>query len=125
MHRSDKHSARADDALDNGRVSDPAGYKARGRPHDDDPGPQGETLRPLPGAASGLPEREVAGRSQLAAFLEPHRFPADRAALLAAAREQDAPQDVIRELRQLPEGMEFATTQDVWEALGGSVEDGP
>jgi hypothetical protein len=49
-------------------------------------------------------------------------FPGDRDALLAEAEENDAPEAVLAALRQLPEGREFATVYDVWEALGGEIE---
>jgi hypothetical protein len=68
-------------------------------------------------------ETEIEARSELARFLEPSAFPADREALLAAAREQQAPDPVLALLSGLPEGQTFANVEQVWEALGGEPPD--
>jgi hypothetical protein len=64
---------------------------------------------------------EVEARSVLAASLRPSIWPADREALVACAREEDAPGWLIDRLAQLPDGT-FSHTEAVWEALGGRVE---
>ena len=64
---------------------------------------------------------EVEARSVLAASLRPSVWPADRDALVACAREENAPAWVVDRLAQLPDGT-FTHTEAVWEALGGRVE---
>ncbi len=64
---------------------------------------------------------EAEARSKLASFLRPSIWPADREALLQCAQEENAPPDVLAQLRRLPEGT-FTHTEAVWEALGGRVE---
>lgn len=66
--------------------------------------------------------RELLERSEVARFLRPSALPTDAAGLLAVAREEQAPDPVLAELGRLPAGPTFATTAEVWEALGHPVE---
>jgi hypothetical protein len=68
-----------------------------------------------------LTAREVRERSDLGVHLRPSVFPATRAALVACAREEDAPQDLVTRLRSLPDTT-YDTVEQVWEALGGRRE---
>jgi len=61
-------------------------------------------------------------RTELSRHLRLSIFPADRDRLLAEAGDNDAPQPVVALLGRLPEGREFGTVYEVWEALGGTVE---
>jgi hypothetical protein len=49
-------------------------------------------------------------------------FPSDRDGLLDAAVRQRAPVDVLDALRRLPPDVEFASVEEIWEALGGVRE---
>ena len=64
----------------------------------------------------------VDARTTLAKSLDPSIFPADRAALIENARENNAYEGVLRALGQLPEDGTYENVQQVWEALGGPVE---
>ena len=130
---SDKHSPRIDENLERDTRSLVQGAPSESRA---DEGRQQE------GAADGEPttdallsgelhpeqmdddalgHEEIEARSRIAAHLRPSIWPADREALLACARELNAPADILDRLSQLPEG-EFSHTEAVWEALGGRVE---
>src|SRR5579884_697869 len=73
----------------------------------------------LPG---GLSPEEIDARSELARHLSRTVFPADRTQLLDAAVGDEAPDRVLALIRQLPEGITFATVQAAWDALGGHHE---
>lgn len=84
-----------------------------------------EDFREQEGAGEDEPDTDsrlnigpAEARADLARHLQPGAFPADRSRLLESAREVHAPDDVLELLEQVPEGREFATVQDVWEALG-------
>jgi hypothetical protein len=62
-------------------------------------------------------DADVEGKVELARHLRPSGFPADRDRLLAIAREENAPDTVIRALERLPDDQTFETAQDVWEVL--------
>lgn len=66
---------------------------------------------------------ELEARTDLARHLEPSIFPADRDALLASARDAGAPSTILSRLEQLPAGRGYRTVQEVWEAMGGPVEE--
>lgn len=71
-------------------------------------------------AASGLTADEQEDRSLLGRYLRRSAFPADRAALLAEAIENDAPQHVRDELDRLPDnGAEYLNVAGVWAVLSG------
>jgi hypothetical protein len=74
---------------------------------------------PLPGT---LGEAERRRRSELAAALRPHAFPAERDELVRVAEREGAPEWVLDALEQLPMDTRFDTPQGVWEALGGHRE---
>jgi len=69
-----------------------------------------------------LSPADVRRRSDLAMHLRPSIFPASRAAIVECARELDAPVDLIAELEELSPSVMFATTEEIWEALGGRHE---
>jgi len=73
--------------------------------------------------AGGLSRTEVMARSELAIHLRPGIFPAGRDAIIECAEEEHAPADLLGQLRALPHG-QYATVQEVWEALGGKREEG-
>jgi Protein of unknown function (DUF2795) len=65
---------------------------------------------------------EIEGRSRLGRYLPRTAFPADRARLLEAATEAQAPDDVLDELRRLPEGETYETVARMWAALGHDLD---
>jgi hypothetical protein len=65
---------------------------------------------------------EVAERSDISRHLRLSIFPADRDALLHEAQENNAPDNVLRDLRRLPPDISFGTVHEVWAALSGTVE---
>jgi hypothetical protein len=82
--------------------------------------PQGERRG---GAPWPLDAEQVEGRSQLGRWIPRSALPGDREDLLAAAEESDAPDAIIDELRQLPEGEMYETVSQVWGALGNVNEE--
>jgi hypothetical protein len=67
----------------------------------------------------GRPEGldDVEARSELARFLQPSAFPADRDGLLRSAAETDAPEPIVGAIRTLPESKVYDNVQSVWEDL--------
>ncbi len=131
MYGNDKHSARQDDAL----ASDVEGMVRSGRSTHaqewKDPEPSGEDQPDVDrapdrdlmgGVPEGMTHGDVQGRSELARLLTRNAFPGDRAQLIAAAAEAQAPAQVVEHLEQLPEGQTFANVEEVWIALGGGTE---
>jgi hypothetical protein len=74
------------------------------------------------GTPAGMDAGDVRGRSELARWLQPSAFPADRERLLASAQDTRAPDWVSELLGKLPDGA-FQNVQDVWRAVGGGTED--
>jgi hypothetical protein len=113
--RSDKHGPLLDDALEHDVRSMLQGSPVESR---------ADEGREQEGAATQvLSDDEVDARAELARFIEPSVFPADRDALLDSARGQHAPDSVLDRLARLPDGT-YTHTQAVWEALGGHTERG-
>jgi hypothetical protein len=123
---SSKHSPRLDDELKKEVGSLVRGSPAESRKEewreqegaaDDEREPSSRTGDP---DALG-PDNETA-RAELSRHLRLSAFPGDRNSLVAEAETNDAPEPVLNALRRLPEGREFETVYDVWEALGGAIE---
>jgi hypothetical protein len=113
MHGTDKHGFRLDDDL---KKDTRGGEEARELLRQEDH--RLEVPEP-----PGFPDEvDAERRSQLAASLEPHLFPARPEALLATAVERHAEEWVIEALRSVPD-REYDNVQDVWRALGGPVEE--
>lgn len=64
----------------------------------------------------------VEARSDLARFLQPSAFPADREGLLASARETRAPAEILRALEGLPASKVYDNVQSVWADVVGRDE---
>ncbi|HWH00026.1 MAG TPA: DUF2795 domain-containing protein [Pilimelia sp.] len=82
--------------------------------------PAGERPGGAPGALTGA---QVEQRSRIGRFLGLSALPGDRAGLLAAARANQAPDDVLSALADLPAEGTFRTVNEIWAALGHPVED--
>ena len=127
---SDKHSPRVDEQLehDTRSLTQGAPVESRVEEHREQEGP-GEG-QPTPDArltggratAASLDLDDAEARADIARFLTPSAFPADREALLADAEGNNAPAEVVERLQALPEGRAYENVQDVWNALGGTVE---
>jgi hypothetical protein len=127
---SDKHSPRVDEQLDHDTrsLTQGAPVESRVEEHREQEGP-GED-QPTPDArltggratAASLDLDDAETRADIARFLTPSAFPADREALLADAESNQAPAGVVERLTALPAGRDFENVQDIWSALGGTVE---
>jgi hypothetical protein len=127
---SNKHSPRVDEQLDHDTRSlrQGAPVESRVEEHREQEGP-GED-QPTPDArltggratAASLDLDDAEARADIARFLTPSAFPADREALLADAEGNHAPAAVVERLQALPAGRAYENVQDIWGALGGTVE---
>ncbi|HEX8134970.1 MAG TPA: DUF2795 domain-containing protein [Actinomycetes bacterium] len=127
---SDKHGPRLDDDLHDDTRSLEQGAPVEARveeereqegPADDQPTPDARLSGGRATAAS-LDLDDAEARADLARFLNPSGFPADREALLADATGNQAPAVVLERIQALPAGRTFQNVQEVWVALGGVVE---
>jgi hypothetical protein len=127
---SDRHSPRIDEEMDHQTRSLQQGAPVESRveefreqegPGDDQPTPDARLAGGRATAAS-LDLDDAEARADIARFLTPSAFPADREALLADAQGNHAPEAVLERLRALPEGRTYENVQDVWGTLGGTVE---
>jgi hypothetical protein len=127
---SDKHSPRVDEELEHETLSLQQGapVESRVEEHREQEGPgedQPTADSRLTGGratAGSLDLDDAETRADIARFLTPSAFPADREALLADAEANQAPAEVLERLRALPGGRSYENVQDVWGALGGTVE---
>ena len=128
MEQSDKHKPRVDQAMADHDASflhgAPVDSRTDERFRDEGTGPRpgspsadAQPENRQPGTSEGLSALEVAERSELASYIQPSVFPADRATLLGNVREANAPNAVVNLIGKLPEGMQFEHMQDVWEAV--------
>ena len=129
MRGSDKHGPRLDEQLKHDTqalvTGAPDEARTEGRLQEglnDTDGSIGHRpeLDDVPGA--GLPEPDLAAREQLAGAVTAARFPADRDALIAAASDAFATDEILDQLRSLPPDATYETLSQVWTALGGTVE---
>jgi Protein of unknown function (DUF2795) len=127
---SDKHSPRLDEELDRETRSIQQGSPVESRveehreqegPGEDQPTPDAR-LRGGRATAASLDLDDAETRADIARFLTPSTFPADRETLLADAEGNQAPEEVLERIRALPADRAFENVQDVWGALGGTVE---
>lgn len=114
---SDKHGPRLDDemkrevsGLEQGAPVDPRAEEW----HTPEP-PEDQPDELAPGT-------ETEARSEVARFLRPSCFPADRENLVAEATDQHAPDSIVNLLGRLPGNVSFTNVAAVWEALGGGRE---
>jgi hypothetical protein len=75
-----------------------------------------------PATAPGTDQRDIERRAALAEVLGKEVWPADRDTLVAKAREGNAPDRVLDDLRRLPDGQRFENVQAVAQALGLGTE---
>lgn len=124
---STKHGPRVDDALkhETRSLEQGAPIEARSQASREAEGPADDERdvdsRTAPPGALG--SHSIEARRELSRHLRPSAFPADRAALLAEAEDQQATEPVLASLRTLPDGESYETVGEVWAALVG--EDDP
>ena len=75
-----------------------------------------------PATPAGTDQGDIERRAALAEVLGKEVWPADRDTLVAKAQEGNATDNVLSQLRGLPEGQEFTNVQDVARALGFGTE---
>ena len=127
---SDKHGPRLDEELDHETRSIQQGspVESRVEEHREQEGPGEDQPTPdvrLTGGratAASLDLDDAETRADIARFLTPSTLPADREALVADAEGNHAPEEVLERLRALTAGRAYENVQDVWAALGGTVE---
>ena len=125
---SDKHSPRVDEELDHETRSLQQGAPIESRVEEfreqEGPGEDQPTPEPrLSGDQTGsLDLDDAEARSDIARYLDPSAFPADREGLVANAEANNAPEAVLERLQALPAGRTYEAMPDVWAALGGTVE---
>jgi hypothetical protein len=123
---SDRHNSQLDDEMkqetagvrtgtgqtraEEAREAEPSG---EGQP-DVERAPEG----PMGGAdAEGMGAAEVEHRSELARWLDPSHFPAVREVLIGDAIDNEAPDDIVDQLKSLPSGREYANVEQVWATI--------
>ena len=125
---SDKHSPRVDEELDHETRSLQQGAPIESRveefreqegPGEDQPTPEPRLSEDQTGS---LDLDDAEARSDIARYLDPSAFPADRDGLVAGAEANNAPDAVLERLQALPDGRTYQGMPDVWAALGGTVE---
>ncbi|GAB3061281.1 DUF2795 domain-containing protein [Micromonospora schwarzwaldensis] len=126
---SSKHSPRVDDDMSSevsGLVQGPGAGGARVDEFRQ-PEPSGEdqpeaTTAPAgdlrTGTPQGMSSADVEARSRLGRFIGMAALPGDRDALVANARENEAPADIVAALESLPDDTRYQTISEVWAALG-------
>lgn len=75
------------------------------------------------GTPPGMDVTDVAGRSELARWLQPAVFPAEPQRLMRSARETGAPDHILRLIGRLPVDRRYSNVQEMWRDLGGGSED--
>ena len=124
---SDKHSPRVDEELEHETRSLRQGAPIESRVEEfreqEGPGEDQPTPAPRVTQATGsLDLDDAEARSDIARYLDPSAFPADREGLVANAEANNAPEVVLERLQALPGGTTYDALPDVWAALGGTVE---
>ena len=124
---SSKHGPRLDDQL---RHETESLVRAGKTPHavewlQTEPIEDGHLVLPAdhqPGAR-GMTSADVQRRSEIARYLPARALPMDRAAMLSFLDDTWAPEEIIGQIRALPEAAEFATAGEVVRALGIPTEE--
>ncbi|TFV79217.1 DUF2795 domain-containing protein [Blastococcus sp. CT_GayMR19] len=75
-----------------------------------------------PGTPAGTDPADIERRAALAEVLGKEVWPADRDTLVTKVKEGNATDNVVSQLRGLPEGQQFTNVQDVAQALGLGTE---
>jgi len=128
---SDKHSARLDDEMAHEVRGIIQGGKDTHAEEFKQPEPSGEDQPDVDlvpdgtlhgGVPEGMTDADVSRRTQLATYLHRSAFPMVREMVIDEAQRNEAPDDVVADLRRLPAGREFVNVGDVFATLGGAEE---
>jgi hypothetical protein len=124
---SDKHSPRVDEELqhETRSLEQGAPLESRVEEHREQEGPGEDQPTPAPRLTeptASLDLDDAEARSEIARYLDPSAFPADREGLLDNAEANNAPEVVLERLQALPGDRTYEALPDVWSALGGTVE---
>ena len=76
-----------------------------------------------PAAPRGMTPADVERRADIARWLPPHKFPADRDTLLVFVQHEGGPDDIVDAIASLPARRRFATIGEVVRALGIPYEE--
>ncbi|HEY8534488.1 MAG TPA: DUF2795 domain-containing protein [Micromonospora sp.] len=74
------------------------------------------------GSPQGMTSEDVEQRSRLGRYISLSALPGDRTVLRRNAEENEAPDDILAQLDQLPENTTFETVSQIWAALGHANE---
>lgn len=118
-----KHGPRLDDELKKDTGSRAEEQRRWEGPEDAEPGQRPHREDVPPTSDGVLREEEVEARSDLARFVQPSVFPADKKALVSSALSEHAPAWVVDVLQRLPDDGGFANFEEVWERVGGRREE--
>jgi hypothetical protein len=124
---STKHGRQLDEALKHETAGLESGGHATHAEEWRDPEPAGEDQvvdsALVGGTPPGLSPEEVEARSELARYLGLACFPGTPAELLEAAASNGAPETMLNQLRTLPTEIELENVAELWQALGGGLEE--
>lgn len=127
--RSDKHGPMLDeeiaedvDSITRGSPVESRARESREKegPADTEPTPD-ERIRGQRGEGDVLDLDALELRADIARYLVPSVFPAERSEIVESARANHAPEPIVELLRSLPAGF-YENMQVVWEGLGGVTE---
>jgi hypothetical protein len=119
-----KHGPRLDEQMEQETRGLTQGGPTDGRAEEwHEPEPSGEDQpdvgtgrSQMGGSPTGMTPEERDERSDLGRYLRRSVFPADRDALVAEARENQAPDGMVALLRRLPAGTTFQNVAEAWAA---------
>ena len=74
------------------------------------------------GTPPGMDADDVDGRAEVATYLGKDAYPMVREQVIDLVIERNAPERVVDLVRRLPAGRPFRNVNEIWEAVGGSVE---
>jgi hypothetical protein len=77
----------------------------------------------MAGTPAGITPSGVYERADIAVYLQPHKLPAERGAILDSARQEGAPDEVMDALGRLPARTVFHTIGEVVRAIGIHTEE--
>lgn len=118
-----KHNPRVDDALKHDTGTRAVEGRRWEGPEDAEPGQRPHREDVAPTSPGALREEEAETRSDLARYVEPAAFPTSKNELVSSALSNHAPAWVLDVLERLPDDGNFATLEEVWEAVGGRREE--
>ena len=128
---SDKHSPMRDDELKHETEGLVRGGRGTHAEEWKDPEPSGEDQPDADrvpdgtmhgGTPPGMTDGDVEGRAEIATYLGKSSYPLVRAQILDLVIEGKAPERVIDLVRRLPSDRQYQNVNEVWAAVGGSVE---